>query len=483
MLVNEVTTQPVSPYINKQFDEPGIDDIRRSIAAFDAEMRPERGALESQRQVIAQFRDAMARTSSVERFRQLFGMHGSQWRRGDAVTCHIASYFVGLRVELARIGQPAFDDACRRQLHSLTPEARADMLARPALGDFGAIVLTAPGVGLRCPLTTAGMGEGGIHLTQAEAVSLLGASVRPDESRTILQTLSDMKLSDLSMHATYALLNLALDGDGKVPESLDGTAFRKLFCDLFDALWRDKHAESATLGASNFFAQEGDNLRLGHIDWLSAKAADAQAQRVRGMALLCLGGERSRVRQELRLASALHAELAAGRYEGVRRYEIAATTYLAAASKHEALSHLDAAAFAYGFAAKNFARCPGKAANMRAALEQAVQCHGKANAMNAAHLVVECADIYALRGASEEAVALYEAAAKQFIRLGNREEAQRNTARAKDHRTRVDIRTINRALESRRSMADRLRGTGLDAAAAVRPDEPVPGAPDPVAAS
>ncbi|ANC42896.1 hypothetical protein [Pandoraea pnomenusa] len=81
-----------------------------------------------------------------------------------------------------------------------------------------------------------GHGEGGIHLTQAEAVSLLGASVRPDESRTILQTLSDMKLSDLSMHATYALLNLALDGDGKVPESLDGTAFRKLFCDLFDAL-------------------------------------------------------------------------------------------------------------------------------------------------------------------------------------------------------------------------------------------------------
>ena len=142
-----------------------------------------------------------------------------------------------------------------------------------------------------------------------------------------------------------------------------------------------------------------------------------------------------------------------------------------------------AAAFAYGFAAKNFARCPGKAANMRAALAQAVQCHGKANAMNAAHLVVECADIYALRSASEEAVALYEAAAKQFIRLGNREEAQRNTARAKDHRTRVDIRTIHRALESRRSMADRLRGTGLDAAAAVRPDEPVPGAPDPVAAS
>ncbi|VVD68417.1 hypothetical protein PMO31116_00472 [Pandoraea morbifera] len=481
MVVNEVTKLPASPYVNKHFDESGIEDIRRSIAAFDAEMRPERGALEGQRQVIGQFRDAMTQTSSVGRFRQLFGMSGSQWRRSDAVTCHIASYYVGLRVELARIGQPAFDDACRRQLHSLTPEARTEMLAHPMLGDLGAIVLTTPGVGLRCPLTTAGMGDAGIHLTQAEAVSLLGASVRPDESRTILQALSELTLSDLSMNATYALLNLALDADGKVPESLDGNAFRKLFCDLFDALWRDKHAESATLAASNFFAQEGDNLRLGHIDWVSAKAADAQVQRVRGMSLLCLGGERSRVRQELRLASALHAELAAGRYEGVRRYDIAATTYLAAASKHEALSHLDAAAFAYGFAAKNFARCPGKAASMRAALEQAVQCHGKGSATSAAHLVVECADIYAVRGASEEAVALYEEAAKQFIRLGNRDEAQRNTARAKDHRIHVDIRVINHVLDSRRVMAHRLRGTGMETVAAMRPDERAPDAPDPVA--
>ncbi|ANC42897.1 hypothetical protein [Pandoraea pnomenusa] len=88
MLVNEVTTQPVSPYINKQFDEPGIDDIRRSIAAFDAEMRPERGALESQRQVIAQFRDAMARTSSSDSgsFRDAREPMAPR-RRGDVSYC------------------------------------------------------------------------------------------------------------------------------------------------------------------------------------------------------------------------------------------------------------------------------------------------------------------------------------------------------------------------------------------------------------
>ncbi|WP_231113271.1 hypothetical protein [Pandoraea pnomenusa] len=192
------------------------------------------------------------------------------------------------------------------------------------------------------------------------------------------------------------------------------------------------------------------------------------------MALLCLGGERSRVRQELRLASALHAELAAGRYEGVTKSR---RPYLAAASK-QALSHLDAAAFAYGFA--GICALPGGDCVRHWSKPFS---HGKANAMNAAHSRRRVRRYLRVARPSEEAVALYEAAAKQFIRLGNREEAQRNTARAKDHRTRVDIRTINRALESRRSMADRLRGTGLDAAAAVRPDEPVPGAPDPVAAS